>query len=208
MKTLIKFPFKGEPEQFKIAYNRWNNERVHIVCSFDRHDKVDTPQFKKWLLDNHIEAYWNEAKGKIRAVNANLQGQDFDLMILASADMVPQCAEYDLRISELFKQSFSNGDGVLHLNDGIQGESLNTLCILDKKYYYRFGYIYHPSYQSLWSDNEFMEVSRRLGMAKYIDECIVRHEWDFTNPVIAKNQRWFSRDKANFENRKLRGFPK
>jgi hypothetical protein len=54
--------------------------------------------------------------------------------------------------------------------------------LLGKKYYNRFGYIYHPDYKSCWSDNEFMTVGNILKKQVYIDQVIIRHEhpdWGF-----------------------------
>ena len=45
-----------------------------------------------------------------------------------------------------------------------------------KKYYDRFGYIYHPHYNSVWCDNEFMDVGNILKKQTYIDEVIIEHQ--------------------------------
>jgi len=71
---------------------------------------------------------------------------------------------------------FPDTDGVLHFNDGIHGNMLNTLAILGKKYYDRFGYIYHPKYKSVYADNEFDLISRRLGKCRYFDQMIISHK--------------------------------
>ena len=63
-------------------------------------------------------------------------------------------------------------------------DRLNTLCILGKKYYDRFGYIYNPEYISVWSDNEFMDVGNILEKQTYFDEVIIQHQhpdWGFGN---------------------------
>jgi hypothetical protein len=79
-------------------------------------------------------------------------------------------------------EHYPDTDGVLWFNDGYQGNRLNTLCILGKKYYDRFNYIYHPDYISVWCDNEFMDVANLLGKQIYFDDIIIRHEhpdWGF-----------------------------
>jgi hypothetical protein len=47
-------------------------------------------------------------------------------------------------------------------------EHLNVLYIATKDYYNRFGYIYHPSYLSLWCDNETFQVSKLLNRYHYV----------------------------------------
>ena len=56
---------------------------------------------------------------------------------------------------------FPDTDGVLWFFDGWR-KDLNTLCIIGRKYYERFGYIYHPDYKSFWCDAEFTEVANKL----------------------------------------------
>jgi hypothetical protein len=40
---------------------------------------------------------------------------------------------------------------------------LITLPIMDRAYYNRFGYIYHPDYKHMWSDTEMTTVGHMLG---------------------------------------------
>jgi hypothetical protein len=74
------------------------------------------------------------------------------------------------------KENYPDTDGVLWFNDGHQGNKLNTLCILGKKYYKRFNYIYQPEYKSLWADNEFTDVANLLEKQTYFSEVIIKHE--------------------------------
>jgi hypothetical protein len=71
--------------------------------------------------------------------------------------------------------NYPDTDGILWFNDGNR-KDLNTLCILGKKYYERFGYIYHPDYKSLWADNEFMTVGNLLKKQIFIDKVIIHHQ--------------------------------
>jgi hypothetical protein len=80
------------------------------------------------------------------------------------------------------KENFPDTDGVLWFNDGNQKNNLNTLCIIGKKYYERFNYIYFPEYKSTWCDNEFMDVANILEKQKYFNDVIIKHEhpdWGF-----------------------------
>jgi hypothetical protein len=85
---------------------------------------------------------------------------------------------------EKMTELYSDTDGVLWFNDGFQGKKLNTLSILGKKYYDRFGYIYNPEYLSVWSDVEFMDVANILQKQTYFDLIIIKHEhpdWGYGN---------------------------
>ena len=96
--------------------------------------------------------------------------------------MIPVIQGFDTIIKNKMTEHYPDTDGVLWFNDGYQGNKLNTLCILGKKYYDRFNYIYNPEYKSVWSDNEFMDVANILNKQTYFDEVIIRHEhpdWGF-----------------------------
>jgi hypothetical protein len=103
-------------------------------------------------------------------------------------------------------------DRVLFFNDGYLGRKLNTMCIMGRKYYERFGYIYHPSYQSLWCDNEFMIVADKLDKQDYFDLCLFKHEHFSTNQAVKcdalmnHNQKFYHSDKRNFDKRQANNF--
>jgi hypothetical protein len=125
--------------------------------------------------------------------------------------MTPKVKGYDNIIRNKMKEHYPDTDGVLWFNDGHQGNNLNTLCILGKKYYERFNYIYHPEYKSVWSDNEFMLVGNLLQKQTYFDEVIIEHEhpdWgygkrDTIHQVNSINE---SHDRNLFMSRKQNNF--
>jgi hypothetical protein len=133
------------------------------------------------------------SKSKIDAVNRDLNNykKHWDIVLLASDDMVPQIKGYDDIIRDNMMFNYPDTDGILFFNDGFQGNKLNTLCILGNRYYQRFNYIYHPDYKSCWSDNEFMVVGNILKKQSYINQVIIKHEhpdWGYGNPdQIHKN---------------------
>ena len=120
---------------------------------------------------------FGDSDSKISAVNRDLTEfkEDWDILVLLSDDMVPVHLGFDEIIRSCFNKYFPDFDGVTWFNDGFQKNKLNTLCILGKKYYKRFNYIYHPSYKSLFCDNEFTYVANALGKQKYFDTIIIEH---------------------------------
>tara|TARA_R110000765_G_scaffold279134_1_gene376791 strand:- start:8993 stop:9520 length:528 start_codon:yes stop_codon:yes gene_type:complete len=125
---------------------------------------------------DNVTLLYGDNKSKIQAINNDMGDIDFDIVLLASDDMIPQIKGYDTIIKNKMEEFYPDTDGVLWFDDGNRGDGLNTLCILGKKYYDRFGYIYHPEYKSLWCDNEFMDVSKKLNKVKYINQVIIKHE--------------------------------
>jgi len=182
-KILIQFPTRDRPEKFIVYLERYiaflnNREDYLINVSCDIRDlTMNTTKMRDYLRSQpNIKLIFSDNKTKIEAVNAGVSLLDWDIVILASDDMRPMLRGYDNIIRDLFKEHFPNGDGVLHFNDGFQRDKLNTLSIMDRKYYDRFHYLYNPIYRSLYADNEFDEISRMLNKRFYSDMVIIKHE--------------------------------
>lgn len=218
MKLLIKFPTRSRPEKFFSVLDKYYNlldelsaTRFIISCDVDDLTMNCESVINKLKEYKNLEFYFSENKNKIEAINANMHDDDYDIILLASDDMIPQEKGYDTIIKQTFKKFFPDTDGVLWFNDGYQGPRLNTLCILGKKYYNRFGYIYNPTYVSLWCDTEFTDVSKILNRVKYIPHVIIKHEhpvwlgekWD---ELQVKNDSFNNIDQINYENRKKHNF--
>lgn len=152
-----------------------------------------------------------EPVGKIAAVNA-FNSKKWDVLLIASDDMVPMVQGWDDIIRFNMNKYFPDTDGVLWFNDGYVGDRLNTLPCLGKKYYDRFDYVYNPAYKSLWADNEFMEVATKLGKQVYIGQCIIKHEHPGNNPAVVyddiykRNDKFWNEDHSTYIRRKQINF--
>ena len=182
MKLLIKFPTRGRSNKFLNVLRKYydflddKTTKIIITCDIDDVD-MNQPHIKEVLSGyDNVKVCYGENKSKIDAINADLDGESFDIVLLASDDMTPFKKGYDTIIKQKMIEHYPDTDGVLWFNDGYQGKKLNTLCILGKKYYDRFNYIYYPEYISVWSDNEFMNVGNILGKQTYFDEVIIQHQ--------------------------------
>jgi hypothetical protein len=217
-KLLIKFPTRNRPDVFMTTLDRYYENlsgeyEVEFLITLDDDDKSMQNQLMLDFLDSkkNLTYCFGNSNSKVQAVNADINhANTFDVLLLASDDMRPVIRGYDKIIIEKMRENFPDGDGVLHFNDSRTGQGLNTLCILGKKYYERFGYIYHSDYSSLWCDNEFHEVSLRLGKTVYIDQVIIKHDWvDVTgqDSLHKHNESFYHTDKRVFELRKRMDFP-
>lgn len=220
VKILCKFPSRSRPEKFKEVFSLYKNmasgkHELIFVLSFDSDDEsMNNDDMKKWLSEQGSNVHWfyGQSTSKISAINADMdRGWEFDILLLASDDMIPVKPGYDDTIVKDMIAHFPNFDGVIHYNDGIRGDKLNTLCILGKKYFDNFGYIYHPSYISVFADNEFTEVSYALGKARYIDRVIIQHRWmeQGKDALYQRNENpaLYQKDHMVYSLRKSRGFP-
>jgi hypothetical protein len=217
MKLLIKFPTRARPEKFfkvlDLYYLNLRDSNFEFVVSCDIDDTLmNTLEIKERLQQYpNLKFYFSNNTTKVEAINNNLTDAEFDILLLASDDMIPVKPGYDKIIKEQMIQHFPDTDGVLWFNDGFQESNLNTLCIIGKKYYNRFNYIYHPSYKSLYCDTEFTLVSQKLNKVRYFEDTIIRHEqYSIINQqpdeLYLRNDKLQLKDKNNFEYRYKNNF--
>ena len=184
MKLLIKFPTRNRKNKFFTVLKQYQRlcediENTFFLITLDNDDdELNLPEVADIFSNfKNIKYVYGNSISKIHAVNRDIETVDeWDIVLLASDDMTPKVKGYDNIIRNKMKEHYPDTDGVLWFNDGHQGNNLNTLCILGKKYYERFNYIYHPEYKSVWSDNEFMLVGNLLQKQTYFDEVIIEHE--------------------------------
>jgi hypothetical protein len=221
MKILIKFPTRNRPDKFFQVLSLYvqkakDLKNIAFLISCDQDDAtMNNPQVISKLENAKkkikLAYFFGNSKTKVQAINADMEKiNNWDIVLLASDDMIPIVDGYDQIIREEMIGNHRNLDGVLWYNDGGQ-DNINTLCIIGKRYYDRFNYIYHPDYVSLWCDNEFTEVSKFLGKVKKINKTIIEHAhpvYQKTNmdALYAKNESYFNHDKITYEKRVLENF--
>lgn len=212
---LIKFPTRGRPEKFFATLAKYREllSGKHACQFLVSCDQDDATMNNAGVIESlkaipNLSYCFGNNRNKVEAINADLNPcPPFDALLLASDDMIPQVHGYDDVILSRLAHYFPSGDGVLFFNDGFRGRTLNTLVVMDKQYYDRFGYIYQPSYECLWCDNEFTDVANLLGRQVYLDEVIIRHEHPLNigQAMDAQNQRddaRFQHDKATYLKRR------
>lgn len=212
-------------------------EDVSYLISVDTNDASmkDIEMQAYHIAENCLVVYGNSTT-KMEAINADIEHahKDWDIVLLASDDMIPQVQGWDEVIRKGFYENEHtlttegwNGEGfkvegsttlssrpvpnldqALWFFDGHQ-HRICTLVVMGRKRYERFGYLYHPSYISLWCDNEWTEVNQ----PKKFEQILFKHEhpaWGGQVPMDAlyqRNEAYFERDRMNFEKRKREGFP-
>lgn len=219
MKLLIKFPTRNRKNKFFKVLRQYQNlcedlDNTYFLITLDNDDESMNPSDVEEIFNTfkNIKVVYGTSNSKIHAVNRDIElVNDWDIVLLASDDMTPKVKGYDNIIRNKMKEFYSDTDGILWFNDGHMGNKLNTLCILGKKYYDRFGYIYHPEYKSVWSDNEFMLVGNILGKQTYFEQVIIEHEhpdWGYgsRDEIHQNNSKNENQDKLLFTKRKDNNF--
>lgn len=183
MIVLVKLPSRGRPQKLLDVLQLYVNNahdmsKMIFMITLDSDDStVDTSLIDSLISVHHnIRVYVGVSGTKIKAVNRDMEvAPFFDILLLASDDMIPIVGGYDEIIRTTMHKHYPTTDGVLWFNDGLQGNGLNTLPIMGRAYYRRFGYIYNPLYKTLWCDKEFTDISIRLGRQTYFSQVIIEH---------------------------------
>jgi len=221
-RLVIKFPTRNRPEKFKAIFSRYltflsGQHDVRFILTMDEDDPtMNNSEMKQWIdtraQNAQIEYFYGHSKSKIEACNANLEGVDGDVLVLASDDMVPVQMGYDEIISKVYEQAFPDYDGAIKFWDGLRPKEdpLMTLTVMGFPLYKRFGYIYNPEYKSLYCDNEQTQVCAALGKLRRCDICIIQHQWSGEpwDELHARNENaeMYGVDGETFKRRKERNF--
>jgi hypothetical protein len=215
---LIKFPTRGRPDKFFKTLDKYyqllSNKckvKFFVTCDIDDTTMNNSIVREKFKTYQNLEVEYSNSKTKVEAINSNVSSQDFQILLLASDDMIPVIQGYDEIIVNTMCETFPDFDGIVWFNDGVQQNRLNTLCILGKTYYNRFGYIYHPGYKSLWCDMEFTMVGNSLTKQKYFDQVIIKHEHHSVinsemDDTYIQNEMYENEDKKTFIERRSKQF--
>ena len=214
MNILIKYPTRNRLKQsieVLTKYVSFANDmtKIKIIVSIDEDDNECISNKDKYLdIHENIEVCIGTSNGKVHAINRDIPDTStFDILLLASDDMVPIVKGYDAIIRDSMEQFYPDTDGVLFFNDGYVGYRTNTLVICGSKYYNRFGYIYCPEYKSLFCDNEFTNEANRLGKQTYLDNVIIKHEHpanistEKTDELYTLNDKHYQEDEKTYMRR-------
>lgn len=181
MKILYKFATRSRPQKFfqcldNICQQQNDKENYQIICSADNDDPTmncDEVMMRARKINNpRIHLNFGVSKNKIAAYNRDMDvaEPDWQILINMSDDMVFTMPGYDDIIRQDMLAIFPDTDGFLHYNDGNQKDNVCTMTIIGRKYFERTGYLYNPTYDSVWCDVESTEVAYMLGKYKYMGD--------------------------------------
>jgi hypothetical protein len=183
MKILCKLPTRGRPEKFfatleSLTSRASGDHDIQYLVSIDDDDNTmhTSKVLGKLEAMAGVDVVSAPRAGKIGSVNRDMAHalDGWDVVMQISDDFICLVDGWDNRIAEEM-EAFPDGDGVVWFFDGFNRET-DTLCIMGKKYYDRFGYIYNPDYRTLWADTEFTAVADLLDKLVFCDEVLFRHD--------------------------------
>jgi len=195
-------------EQWRKAAS--GKHSIEVVIAVDGNNEACQAAAKA-VPDAKVVVQGEEPFNSTRGWNAAAAGTTGKVIICVADDFKP-CQDWDEKMFTL-KTWWIDEDWTVHTEDGYV-HNLMVLSILTRKRYDRFGYVFYPQYESLFSDTEFTEVAYREGRvinAKHIlmehmhPDCNKRPRDGF-DQVHASQSRW-KMGEMLFNYRKHKGFP-
>jgi hypothetical protein len=183
-----------------------------FLVTIDDDDDETAKLFHGWQSDK-MEVQRCPPNGKIAAINYGVAERiaDYQMVLVLSDDMKPMLPSYDLLLYNVLISAYNDTDGTVWANDGFRGKKsqypLMTIPILGRKYFERFGYVYHPDYKSFFCDDEFMAIANKLNRFVYDDRVLIKHEHlvNMGKPndaLESQNLKYWDRDKTVWQERK------
>jgi len=223
LKILFKFPCRGRLSSFFRSLNSLNDnirdrKNYFISLTLDEDDKIlnNPAVIQKISQYPNTEIRWGLSESKIHAINRSMPDYDWDIVVCWSNDMEAVFFGFDdvIRGESWQKLQEMDYDMLLHYPEPDTQEVLNVLYIATKKYYDRFGYIYHPSYKSLWCDNESLCVAKMLGKYHFFGtqglyvhkNPAYSHSVENRDELFDFQQSLWAVDEANFHERRKINF--
>lgn len=191
-----------------------------ILCTFD----TDDPYFKEYskIKGGDLTCIYGKSENKIHAINRDMDKtfekpyglQDWKVLVNVSDDQVFTMDNFGSIILSKFRTMGQDGvewdtDKFIYFPDG--HAPIATMSVMGREYYERDGYIYHPSYKSLWCDNEAHTVAVKRGKIVFCKERIFDHlhpAWGLAeqDDQYKLTEGYYHEDKETFMKRKSNGF--
>ena len=186
MNILYKLATRSRPQRFaetiKSIVDNSSNDDYLVLVTIDEDDESMQPYIEDHQLGLGFPHYNvvvvnGRSKNKIDAINRDMENSwerwlNWDILVNISDDMIITSPDFDKVVRSVFSETT---DLFLHLPDGYANERLCTMSIMGKDYYKRFGYIYHPSYESVYCDNEATDVAKSLNRYVYVNQQLFSH---------------------------------
>lgn len=135
------------------AANRYNIEYIMVI---DESDPLKAEYYQQ--VNKHVSIREFDNKSAIEAFNIGAKQSEGDIIVCVSDDFA--CPfHWD---EGLLRTIGDRTDFVAKTDDG-QQQWIITLPIMDRLYFERFEYVYHPDYSHLFADTELTHVADLTG---------------------------------------------
>lgn len=156
-------PSRERPEMANKAFHNWMSKAgkqvQYFLCLDNDEPKIDKYNYLFSVSQFHgNNIVQSNNRSAVDAINYGAKKSSGDVIVVMSDDF--DCPEN--WAFKLEQELEGKSDFIIKTQDGIQ-KWIITLPILDRTYYNRFGYVYHPDYLHLFCDTELSCVADLTG---------------------------------------------
>jgi hypothetical protein len=163
---------RGRFQQAAAARRKWlekaaNQDAIEHIFALDADDAESLQYLTLWR--NVVVA---PGGGPVRAWNAAAQASAGHILIQLSDDWEPPMGWDQIILDRIGDTSKS---AVLQVSDGHRIDGLMCMAILTRARYIEQGYLFHPDFFSMYSDNWFSECAFRDGVVINAKDVVFEH---------------------------------
>jgi len=164
-------PSRSRIDKSKATIDKWLSRAdadVELIISIDS----DDPQ-KELYLEAHKghKIIINDNRSAVDAINNAAKECTGDIMIVVSDD-----TDVPIHwVNKILVAVQGRSDYILKVYDGIQ-KWIITMPVMDRTYYNRFGYIYHPDYRHCFCDTEMTHIADILKKIIWRNDILFEHQ--------------------------------
>ena len=215
MNVSLIYPSRGRPEKCASTLDKWIARAAvlpEIILSVDSDDK-DLKDYEAIADLSYPRLVVNPNQNIVQAVNHGAKQSTGDILVVISDDFDNPPQHWDSLIIEAIEKAQKEGyeDGILlRVNDMSDNEKVHqpwivTLPIMDRLWYERCGYVYHPDYQHMFCDTDQTHMAELAGTLVDASHIRIPHNhWqsglnELDNTNIRANSTWDQGEKLYAE---------
>jgi len=174
LKFSLLHPSRSRPTKSFEATQRWiqnaTNSDFELIVSIDDNDPHKAQYEAIYSNVPKARIIVNKNRSAVDAINNAAKESIGDILIVVSDDT--SCTnQWDVIIGQATEGHY---DYVLKVYDGIQ-KWIVTMPILDRVYYNRYGYIYHPSFKHMFCDTFLTHQADALKKVLWRNDIRIDH---------------------------------
>ncbi len=210
---LVRMPTRGRPDQALRVLSLYRsaavtNPKIEVVLDHDD-QTMNNSRVLQRLCELDCIVTFGAHRNKIDAVNGG-RVDDWAVLALASDDMRPVVNGYDRKMLDAMDRHFPLRDGVVYFDDGYNKDHVRpgepvlcTMPIMGRHLWEEFGYVYHPEYGSLYSDDEQTKILTAMKRLQFVDQVIVEHRHHAAGKAVMDTLYQFNDNKWGLADREL-----
>lgn len=169
---------RGRAAQAAACRDNWLNtaDNPNVVEHIFGIDEDDAESI---MVLKTTRVFAPQGKGPVAAWNKAAEASTGSVLIQLSDDWVP-IQGWDTLILKEFEDV--EGEQVLAISDGSRRDDLLCMAIMNRARYEKQGFMFHPEFFSMYSDNYFTWAAKQDGVIKQAPHIVLEH----MHPVFNK----------------------